>query len=74
MSKARPRIWLPHERFGTHLDSSKKSTHTNLEKRNFKAAGELLAKAWEEVVLDNFPVEDDYVENTAKDPVDLNGK
>ena len=74
LSKARPRIWLPHERFRTHLDSSKKSTHTNLEKRNFKAAGEILAKAWEEVVLDNFPVEDDYVENTAKDPVDLNGK
>ena len=54
-------IFLPHEPFGTHLDSSRKSIDTHLEKRNFKAAGEILAKVWEDIFLDNFPVVADYV-------------
>ena len=47
LSKALSGISLPHETFGTHLDSSRKTIETNLEKRNFKAAGEILAKVWE---------------------------
>ena len=54
MSKALSGILLPHEIFGTHLDSSRKTICTNLEKHNFKAGGEILAKVWEEIVLDNF--------------------
>ena len=50
----------------------KRAIYTNLEKRNFKAAGEILAKVCEEGVLYNFPVVADYVKNAAKDPVDLN--
>ena len=42
---------LPHETFGTYLDLSRKTIDTNLEKRNFKAAGDILAKVWEEIVL-----------------------
>ena len=64
---------LPHETFGTHLDSSRKTIDTNLENRNFKATVEISAKVWEEIVLDNFLVVADNVEN-AKDPVDLNKK
>ena len=52
----------------------RKAIDTNLEKRNFKATGEILAKVGEEVVLYNFPVVADYVKNAAKDPVDLNEK
>ena len=52
LSKALSRILLPQETFGTHLDSSRKTINTNLEKRNFKATGEILAKAREEMVLD----------------------
>ena len=74
MSKALSRILLSHETFGTHIDSSRKTTDTNLEKCNFNAAGKILAKFWEEIVLDNFPVVTDYVENAAKDPADLNEK
>ena len=74
LSRALSGILLPHETFGTHLDSSRKTVDTNLEKRNFKAAGEILAKIWEEILLNNFPVVADYVENAAKDPVDLNEK
>ena len=48
MSKALSGILLPHEKFGTHLDSSRKIINLNLEKRNFKAAGEILAKVWED--------------------------
>ena len=61
LSKALSEIFLPHETFGTHLDLSRKSIDTNLEKRNFKAAGEILAIVCEEIVHDNFPVAADYV-------------
>ena len=74
LSKALSGILLSHETFWTHLDSSRKTIDTNLEKRNFKAAGKILAKVWEEIVLGNFPVVADYVENATKDPVDLNEK
>ena len=46
LSKALFGILLPHETFWTHLDSSRKTIDTNLEKRNFKAAGKILAKVW----------------------------
>ena len=74
LSKVLSGILLPHETFGTHLDSSRKTINTNLEKLNFKAVGEILAKVWEEIVLGKFPVVADYVENDAKDPVNLNEK
>ena len=74
LSRALSGILLPHETFGTYLDSSRKTVDTNLQKRNFNAAGEILAKIWEEILLNNFPVVADYVENAAKDPVDLNEK
>ena len=40
-----------------------------LEKRNFKVAGHILAEIWNEVVLDKFPVDSEYVENVSKEPV-----
>ena len=71
LSKALSEILLSHETFGTHLDTSRKTIDTNLEKRNFKEACKILAKVWEEIVLDNFP---DYAQYAAKKPVDLNEK
>ena len=67
-------ILLPHETFGTHLDSSRKTIDHNLKKHNFKAAGKILAKVWEEISLDNLPVVADHIKNAAKDPVDWNEK
>ena len=57
---------LPHEKFGTHLYSSRKTINTNLEKHNIKAAGKILANVLKEVVLDNFTVVANYVENADK--------
>ena len=74
LSKALSGLLLPHETFDTHLDSSRKTTDVNLEKRNFKAAGEILAQIWEEVVLDKFPVVAEFVETAATNPVDLDEK
>ncbi|CAG8838120.1 28776_t:CDS:1, partial [Gigaspora margarita] len=37
------RIILPHNTFGSHLDEQLKTTDDELEKHNFKAAGEILA-------------------------------
>ena len=50
---------------------SRNSINANLEKCNIKAAGEILAKVSEEIVLGNYPVVAGYVENAAKDLVDL---
>ena len=71
LSKTLSGILFPHETFGTQLDSSRKTIDTNVEKGNFKAASEILVKVSKKIVLDNFPVAADYVENAAKDPVDL---
>ena len=71
LSKALSGILSLHETFKTILDSSRKTIGTNLEKRNFKAVFEILAKVWEEIILDNFLVVADYVKN---DPINLNEK
>lgn len=71
LSKALSGILLPHKKFGTHLNSSRKSINTNLKKRNFKVSCKILAKVWEEIILDNFPV---LAENASKVPIDLNEK
>ena len=65
-------VFLPHETFGTHLDSQRRTTDVELEKENFKAAGKLLAEIWSELVLDKFPVVSEYVEGLALDPVPIN--
>ena len=71
LSKALSGILLPHKKFGTHLNSSRKSINTNLKKRNFKVSCKILAKVWEETILDNFPV---LAENASKVPIDLSEK
>ena len=49
-------IILPFDKFGSHLDNSNKTVDTELEKKNFAAAGEILASVWSETVIDNYPV------------------
>ena len=45
LSETLSRILLPHERFGTHLNLSRKTIDTNQEKHIFKAAGKILVKS-----------------------------
>lgn len=47
LSEALSVLLLPRETFGTHLDSSRKTKDTNLEKRNSKTGGEIFAKVCE---------------------------
>ena len=54
------------------IRQEKLSTQPRKTYSNFKAAGEILEKVLEEIVLDNFPVVANHVEDTAKDPVDFN--
>jgi hypothetical protein len=49
-------IILPYETFGSHLNSQGRTIHDDLEKSNFKKAGEILAEVWNEAIIDGFPV------------------
>lgn len=41
---------LPHQYYGSHLDKSGKTIDAELEKLNFKKAGETLADVWSNTV------------------------
>ena len=56
LSKDTAGIILPFDKFGSHLDSSNRTIDIELEKKNFVAAGEILASVWSETVIDNYPV------------------
>lgn len=47
---------LPHDIFGSHLNSKGETVDEDVEKANFQKAGETLAEVWNETVIDNFPV------------------
>lgn len=49
-------IILPHDTFGSHLNSQGVTVDEELEKQNFQKAGETLAEVWREAVIDQFPV------------------
>ena len=52
---------LPHDHFGSHLDSSLKTKDIELEKANFQKAGEVLAEVWNATVIDGFDVAATFV-------------
>lgn len=52
---------LPHDAFGSHLNSRNETVDQNLEKRNFEKAGGVLADVWKAVNIDGFSVEAEYV-------------
>ena len=41
---------LPYDKFGTHLDGSRRTMDEDLERRNFQGAGEILAEVWSNTV------------------------
>ena len=65
---------LPHDTYGTHLDSANKCIDTELEKKNFAKAGETLAEVWSNMDIDKHPVFAEYKhpgdETTMPDIVD----
>ena len=56
LSKELAGIILPHDTYGTHLDSNGVTIDSDKEKANFKKAGETLAEIWSEMKIDEFPV------------------
>ena len=52
---------LPFDTYRTHLDASNKTIDMELEIKNFKAAGEILAEIWSESIIDGHPVNAAYI-------------
>ena len=63
LSKALTTLVLPHDTCGSRLDSQHRTIDEELEKKNFKVAGEILAQVWSELVLDEHPIVAEFVQN-----------
>ena len=50
-------IVLPHDKIGSHLDSSGKTIHRELQVKNFQKATEVLYEVWKKTVIDVFSVD-----------------
>lgn len=62
LSKELSGLILPHDFYGTHLDSQGNTVDLNLEKLNFKKAGDTLAEIWSAVTIDNFSTVAEYID------------
>ena len=60
LSKDTAGIILPFDTFGSHLNASNETIDTELEKKNFQAAGNVLSEVWSETVIDGHPVVAQY--------------
>ncbi len=54
-------IILPHDHFGSHLSESGVTINIDLEKLNFRKAGQILAETWNQTTMDGFPCVAEYV-------------
>lgn len=61
LSKELSGIILPHDEFGSHLDSSGKTIDIDLEIKNFDKAGNILAEIWSNILFDTHPVVAEYI-------------
>ncbi|CAF1188349.1 unnamed protein product [Rotaria sordida] len=62
---------LPHDHFGTHLNDSGVTINPELERTNFKKAGEVLAEVWCGSVIDEYPVIAEYMDPPASTQEEL---
>lgn len=65
LSKELAGVVLPYDSFGSHLDASGRITDDDLEKMNFKKAGQVLAEIWSNMVVDDYEITAEYIENEA---------
>ena len=56
-------VILPHDTFGTHLDSQGNTVDDELEKKNFAAAGGILADVFKNITIDGHEVQARFVKN-----------
>ena len=52
---------LPHDHFGSHLNDSGSTINVELEKLNFRKAGQMLAETWNQTVIDSYPCVAEYI-------------
>ncbi|CAF0726611.1 unnamed protein product [Adineta steineri] len=52
---------LPHDHFGSHLNDSGSTVNVDLEKLNFRKAGQMLAETWNQTIIDGYPVFAEYI-------------
>lgn len=52
---------LPHDKFGSHLNSKGETIDSELEKKNFIHAGEVLAEVWSGMMIDGHPFLAEYI-------------
>lgn len=62
LSKELAGVILPHDTYGSHLDSAGRTIDLELEKKNFCKAGNTLADIWSGMVIDNHEVVAEYIE------------
>ena len=55
-------VILPFDTFGTHLNASNKTIDMEIEQKNLKAAGEILAESWSESIINGHPIKARYVD------------
>ena len=63
LSKDTSGVILPFDAYGTHLDASNKIVTMELEMKNFKAAGEILAEIWLESIINGHLVKMAYIDS-----------
>ena len=61
-------VVLPHDTFGSHIHNGQ-TTDIELEKKNFKAAGEVLAELWSNLEIDGFEVKAEFIDEPASDEI-----
>ena len=69
LSKTSAGLILPYYTLDNHLDSQRRTVEVDLEKKNIKRAGEVLAEVRNELVIDNCSVTCEYVESSTIEPV-----
>ena len=67
LSKALTGVVLPYDTFGSHLDGQGKTVDTDLEEKNFKAAGGVLAEIWDGMKVDGYRITAKYIDEPAGD-------
>ena len=69
LSKELTGVLLPHDTYGSHLDSGGKTVDTELEIKNFKAAGKTLCNIWEDLVIDGYPTVAEFIEDPPSESI-----
>lgn len=61
LSKDLSGLILPHDHFGSHLNSKCETIDVRKEKLNFQFAGEVLSQVWSDTEIDGYPTIAEYI-------------